>query len=332
MATAKKAPAKIAAPNKEALPIDTTKPAIFGAMASVMDQVGAIGKDSANKQQGWKFRGIDAAYNAIHPLLALNRIITVPRVTGLISRMTVPTKNGGTMNYTMLSVEYDFVCTIDGSKITVGPIYGEGMDSADKSTAKALAVGHKYAIFQTWCIPTSDMPDGDAETPDVVMPVGLMPMAPQPAGLLPQQPANPVAPDTMPQPPAVDVLMPPQPATGVLMPQVAVNTAATVAIPSPPATRKPVHAGQNVSPPMDDANLVDTIMIEDEPAAQMAADMLINLADMHKDTLYSLQDFWHKNQIVLKILNQSFPSQYKRVADTFAGYKSALQQPTQEST
>ena len=313
-----------------ALPVDPTT--IFGAMASVMDQVEAIGKDSANKQQGWKFRGIDAAYNAIHPLLALNRIITVPRVLGLISRMTVPTKQGGSMNYTMLSVEYDFICTIDGSKITVGPIYGEGMDSADKSTAKALAVAHKYAIFQTWCIPTSDMPDGDAESHDVIMPPAtLMPMGKAGTGtpsLMPQVP-NPVLPDPMPQPTAVDVPVVAPSASGSLMPQVAVNTpTATPQIPAPPPTRKPVHPAQNVSPPMDENLVNDTFVIEDEPAATVSADMLINLAEMHKGSLESLQDFWHLNQAVLKILHQNFPSQYQRVAGTFSGLKANLQ-PTE---
>jgi hypothetical protein len=310
----KKAPAKKAAPKKAAVakaPIDPSKPAVFGAMAAVMDQIEAIGKDSKNKQQGWTFRGIDAAYNAIHPLLANNRLVTVPRVLGLISRMTVPTKNGGSMNYTMLSTEYDFICAIDGSKITVGPIYGEGMDSGDKSTAKALAVCHKYAIFQTFCIPTSDMPDGDSETHDVVMPAAtLMPMG-----------ANQTVPSLMPVATAADVPMAPAPATGSLMPQVAVNTppvntaGLAMAAGNPPVT----------APEQPVEEFTDAIVIEDEMAAGVSADMLINLVEMHKGSLESLSEFWHLSQAVLKILNQNFPSQYKRVADIFAGYKSALQ-------
>ena len=68
--------------------------------------------------------------------------------------------------------------------------------------------------------------------------------------------------------------------------------------------------------------------IEDEASAQVSADMLINLAEMHKTSMESLGEFWHLNQAVLKLLNQNFPSQYKRIADTFAGLKNALQPTT----
>ena len=180
---------------QEEVPYDLSKGAIYAAMGAVMVEVEAIGKDKQNVQQKFKYRGIDDAYNALHPLLAKHKIITVPRVINMVSRHSVPTRNGGNLNYTMINVEYDFICCVDGSKITVGPMLSEGMDAADKSCAKALASGHKYAIFQTWCIPTSDMPDGDAETHDVVGPASIMPMAAvlpqqQPAQLMPNVPTN----------------------------------------------------------------------------------------------------------------------------------------------
>ena len=44
----------------------TWKPGmIFGLIQKAMQKVGAIGKDSVNKQQGFKYRGIDAVYNAL---------------------------------------------------------------------------------------------------------------------------------------------------------------------------------------------------------------------------------------------------------------------------
>src|SRR5690606_6278200 len=50
----------------------------------------------------------------------------------------------------------------DGSSVST-EVEGEGMDSGDKSSNKAMAVAHKYAILQAFCIPTEDMPDPDAE-------------------------------------------------------------------------------------------------------------------------------------------------------------------------
>ena len=35
------------------------EPMIYKAITEVMKDVGAIGKDKTNTQQGWKFRGID---------------------------------------------------------------------------------------------------------------------------------------------------------------------------------------------------------------------------------------------------------------------------------
>ena len=301
MATKKSSP-KPEASAAEELPYDLSKGRIFAAMDAVMMQVEAIGKNQQNKQQGFKYRGIDAAYKAIHPLLANHHIITVPRVTGLITRMTVPNKSGtGTTNYTMLSVEYDFICTLDGSKIIVGPIYGEGMDAGDKSTAKCLASCHKYAIFQTWCIPTDDMVDGDAESHDVVVPAGtLMPQQPLPASQAGFRHKS----------------------TGqtMVLPQVPVNTPAA---PSPPTTSRKLPPS-SVHPPFEDSDS-NSIIIEDEATAIMSADMLINLSKMHNKTITSLTEFWHLNQGTLRVLNQNFPSQYERVVDVFAAYKVQLQ-------
>ena len=42
-----------------------------------------------------------------------------------------------------------------------------GMDSGDKATNKAMAIAFKYACFQVFCIPTEEMIDPDAESPEV---------------------------------------------------------------------------------------------------------------------------------------------------------------------
>ncbi len=56
-------------------------------------------------------------------------------------------------------------CADDGSSIEAVTI-GEGMDSGDKATNKAMAVAFKYACFQVFCIPTEEMKDPDADTPE----------------------------------------------------------------------------------------------------------------------------------------------------------------------
>ena len=41
---------------------------------------------------------------------------------------------------------------------------GEGMDSGDKASNKAMAIAYKYALFQVFCIPTEEMTDPDGES------------------------------------------------------------------------------------------------------------------------------------------------------------------------
>lgn len=162
--------------------------AIYGSLSAVMAELGAIAKDGVNKSQGFKFRGIDQVYNEMHPIMAKHKIFTVPRVLKLLARKERETRNGGTLSFTLLEMEYDFVSGKDGSKITVGPIIGEGMDAGDKGTNKAMAIAHKYALFQLFLIPTekADDPDGDA--------YDVKPERTKPVAAKPKAPTSPVAP------------------------------------------------------------------------------------------------------------------------------------------
>ena len=140
---------------------------IFQALAAVNREIDAIGKNSRNQQQGFNFRGIDDAYNALHGLLAKHGIVTLPRVIDReYSERT--TKNGGALFVTKLMVEYTFAAE-DGSSIVVGPVLGEAMDSGDKGANKALAIAHKYVLFQAFTIPTL-FSDPDEETHEVAPP------------------------------------------------------------------------------------------------------------------------------------------------------------------
>lgn len=139
------------------------------AMSNIMQGLGAIKKEQQNKDQNFMFRGIDQVYNAIHGLMVQQRVFCVPKNMQLVARKERPTRSGGTLSFTLVSVEYEFVCSADGSSRTFGPFIGEGMDAGDKGTNKALAVAHKYCFLQSFCVPTEDIvdPDRDAYT-DVI--------------------------------------------------------------------------------------------------------------------------------------------------------------------
>ena len=142
-------------------------PAVYAAISAVQSALAkeGIAKNRKNQQQGYSFRGIDDVYAALAPLLAKHGLVILPRV---LSRQTTEraTQRGGALFYTVVDVEYDFVAVADGSTHTVR-VNGEAMDSADKSTNKALSAAYKYACFQAFCIPTEGDNDADASSHEV---------------------------------------------------------------------------------------------------------------------------------------------------------------------
>ena len=137
---------------------------IYEAMTKVMAEIGAIGKDKTNTQQGFKYRGIDQVYNELQPILSKNKIFTLPEAIAQSREEKVNAK-GTTLFYSRVTMKYTFCCD-DGSSVSC-VVIGEGMDSGDKATNKAMAIAHKYALLQTFCVPTEDMIDPDSEVHEV---------------------------------------------------------------------------------------------------------------------------------------------------------------------
>lgn len=137
---------------------------IFTAIPKIMDEIGAIGKDKKNQQQGFMYRGVDDVMNALQPMLTKHKVFIVPEVIEQ-SREEKTTKSGSTLIYSICRIQYTFYAD-DGSNV-VAVVVGEGMDSGDKATNKAMAIAFKYACFQVFCIPTEEMPDPDKETHEV---------------------------------------------------------------------------------------------------------------------------------------------------------------------
>ena len=141
---------------------EMARPMIYGKIADCMRQLGAIGKDSRSAQQGFMYRGVDAVMNALNPVLTANRMFCVPEVLEQ-HREERQTRSGGNLIYSILKMRYTLFAE-DGSSVSA-VVIGEGMDSADKSSNKAMSVAYKYAMFQIFSIPTEEMADPDAETP-----------------------------------------------------------------------------------------------------------------------------------------------------------------------
>lgn len=137
---------------------------IYEAISATMADVGAIGKTNRNAQQGFMFRGIDAVMNALQPAMLKNHIFVVPEVVDQ-TREERTTSRGATLIYSILRMRFTFYAE-DGSSVSA-VVIGEGMDSGDKASNKAMSIAFKYACFQVFCIPTEEMRDPDAECHEV---------------------------------------------------------------------------------------------------------------------------------------------------------------------
>lgn len=137
---------------------------IYETISAVMSEIGAVGKDSKNLQQGFMFRGIDAVMNAISPALIKHHLFIVPEILEQTREERTNSK-GTLLIYSICKVKYTFFAE-DGSNISA-VVIGEGMDTGDKATNKAMSIAFKYACFQVFCIPTEEMVDPDAECHEV---------------------------------------------------------------------------------------------------------------------------------------------------------------------
>ena len=143
-------------------------PKIYGAIAGVIADVGTVSKDKVNKQQGFKYRSIDDVYDALHPALAKNKVFIVPEILDQQREIVGTTKNGAKMSQVICRVKFTFYAE-DGSHVEA-VLIGEGMDTGDKATNKAMAIAYKYACFQVFCIPTEELqtdPDGECPQEDL---------------------------------------------------------------------------------------------------------------------------------------------------------------------
>lgn len=153
---------------------------IYKKMSLVMSEIGAIGKNHKNQAQGFKFRGIDDFVNSLYPALTKHGVFMTPECVSESHEIREVTRgNGkvGTDKHVALQMKYHFYAE-DGSSVVVGPVPSEGLDSGDKATNKALSAALKYALIQTFSIPTEDMAEADLESPEIGNTTTSSPAAP----------------------------------------------------------------------------------------------------------------------------------------------------------
>lgn len=140
-------------------------PQIYKAIVGVMQDIGAIEKNSTNPYDKYKYRGIDDVYNNLQQALIKNGVVIKPELLDIV-QLDRTSKKGEPMVHTRVTVKYQVACAADGSSIDV-VFPGENMDRSDKSINKAMTAAYKYMAFELFCIPVRDMEDADKDSPEV---------------------------------------------------------------------------------------------------------------------------------------------------------------------
>ncbi|WP_431959425.1 ERF family protein [Actinacidiphila sp. bgisy160] len=143
-----------------------TKPpkTVLQALVAVMCDIGAVGKNRENRQQNFKFRGIDDLVNAVAGPMRAHSVLMFPEVV----EHGYEIRSGKNGHYTVatVKVKYTFVGPDGGERSAT--IVGEAADQYDKATNKAMSAALKYALLQVFMIPTDWMDDSDKHSPQAV--------------------------------------------------------------------------------------------------------------------------------------------------------------------
>lgn len=130
-------------------------------MVAIIGEMPAIGKDRENRQQGFKFRGVDDVVAELGRLLPKHGVYYVPRALEC-RESERQTSKGNSLYVCRVHVEFTFRGLCGDS--VVASAWGEGSDSGDKSTSKAHTMAQKTALCEAFNIRTQDSVDPDAET------------------------------------------------------------------------------------------------------------------------------------------------------------------------
>lgn len=140
-----------------------TVPAVHAAIVQVADALRQEGVSKDKRVMGggnYKYRGIDDVYKALSPLLAKAHLYISPIKMEKEPELMVGTKVQ--QRLVRLLVTYRVTCSLDGSSIEVVAL-GDGVDTGDKASGKAMSYAYKSLMFQLFCIPVEGQPDSDTD-------------------------------------------------------------------------------------------------------------------------------------------------------------------------
>jgi hypothetical protein len=143
-------------------------------MGRVLADLPAVGKggQAPAAMGGYSFRSIEDVLNALNPVLSHHGVFFLPTVVQRVHTERTTAK-GAVLYVVNLEVLYTFYGPAGDS--VPSRVWGEGTDSGDKATQKALTAAQKSMLVQVFCISTAEQAAHDAERGDV--PETVVPLA-----------------------------------------------------------------------------------------------------------------------------------------------------------
>lgn len=130
---------------------------IHEAINAVMQEVGYVQKQRGDGLK-YTYAGEASLIEALRPSMVTHGIYMSVQQVKKVYRSTYETKSGSNMFNTLIEGVVRFM-HVTGTFVDVEAT-GEGSDTGDKSSNKAMTGMYKYALRQTFCIETGDDPDG----------------------------------------------------------------------------------------------------------------------------------------------------------------------------
>jgi len=124
---------------------------IFEAMTAIVRDLGPVAKSKRNTEQNYEFRWIDAAMDALNPLLA--KYWVFPTIADIERQVFEPVVSRGWAKGFHLINKYTFAFYAKDWTHVTTKMEGEAIDYGDKAVTKAQSVAYREALYKTFCAP-----------------------------------------------------------------------------------------------------------------------------------------------------------------------------------
>ena len=155
--------------------IQIESPNIYKRLLMIQNELGVVAKNLSVSTGKSSYKAVSErdVIDAVKPLEAKYGVYSYPYDRDIIENELVESerKIGGetvkaTSRYMRLRVVYRFVNIDNPEEFVDITTYGDGIDSGDKATGKAMTYADKYALMKAYKISTGDDPDQEGSNPN----------------------------------------------------------------------------------------------------------------------------------------------------------------------